>query len=117
MRSGIRPRPHIDIAILIVRAKMFKRSRFSPGSNNQAMRFVEHLAGERRVNIERKILAADPSHEPRNYPPAGHDIEHGDFFCYPEWIRPQRKAIAENSNLGILSSPRQHTSNDIRRRH
>ena len=110
-------RPDINVADLIVLAVKVKRAGLGPGANDQIVRFAKARQRIRGVDAQGKVFVPDAAHETGNNTPAGHDIEHGDFFGDPQRVIAERQAVADHRYLHSRGSAGQHGGHNVRRRH
>ncbi len=88
-----------------------------PGLNDQIMRLMETLVGDRRIQAERVIFGTDTPDKTGNQAPTGNHVEHGILFGHRHGMLTQRQRTTQNGNLHAFCAARQSRSHDHRGRH
>jgi len=118
MRLLHRPRPDVDIALLVEAAVERKGVLFGPGPHYQVVRLVVPLAQHARVlAIGETGVHRRPDREPGDQPPARDAVDHREFLGNPGRRVIERQGVAHHAKRGVGGAPRQGRGDQIGRRH
>ena len=118
MRLLDRPRPDVDVALLVEAAVEGERLFLGPGAQHEVVGLVVAVAQLARVGavgISRVHRRAD--REAGDEPAARDAVDHGELFGYPRRRIVEREAVAEHADRRVRGAPRQRRGDQVWRRH
>ena len=103
-----RPRPDVDIALLVEAAVEGKGVLLGPGPHYQVVRLVVALAQHARVlAIGKTGVHRRPDREAGDQPPARDAVDHREFFGDPGRRVVERQGVAHHAQRGVGGAPGQ----------
>ena len=118
MRLLDRPRPDVDVALLVEAAVEGEGLRLRPGPHHQLVRFQVALAQQAGVLAEGVTgVHRRADRKPRDQPPAGDAVEHGEFLGDPGRRVVQRQRIAHHADRRVRRAARYRRGDQIGRGH
>ena len=118
MRLLDRPRPDVDVALLVEAAVEGERLLLGPGAQHEVVGLVVAVAQLARVGavgIGRVHRRAD--REAGDQAPARDAVDHGELFGHPRRRIVEREAVAEHADRRVGGAARQRRGDQVRRRH
>ena len=97
-----RPRPGIDIAIVVVFALPAPGAGGGPCLDEEVVGFLEALPVEVGRSVVGVALPSAAPHEAGDEPPVGDHVDHGQLLGQPEWVVPDGQYIAQDDDLGLV---------------
>ena len=123
MRVRVRPRPGIDVAVLVVLAFPAEGTRRRPGLDDEVVRFLVALPVERRGGVVGDALASGAAHPAADQSASRNHVDLSQLFGQPERVVPDRQDVAQQDDLGAIGDSREdrrldvhHTAHAERRR-
>ena len=113
-----RPRPDVDVALLVVAAVEGEGVLFGPRLLHQVMGFEVALAQEARVlavGVAGVHRRAD--REARDQPAAGDAVDHRELFGHARRRIVERQRVAHDADRGVGGAAREGTGDQVGRRH
>ena len=113
-----RPRPDVDVTLLVEAAIEGERVLLRPGALHEIMRLEIALPQQARVlavGIAGVHRRADG--EARDQPSARDAVDHRELFGHACRRIVERERVAHHAERGVGGAPREGTGNEVRRRH
>ena len=118
MRLLDRPRPDVDVALLVEAAVEGERVLLLPGAQDEVVRLVVALAQLARVGAVGVGGVHRRAHREAGDQPAARDaVDHGELLRHARRRVIEREAVAEHADRRAGGAPRQRRGDQVRRRH